>query len=138
MQFDSLLPNTWRVTNKNDAVTFVPRLLGYSHVGHKVSLGPGGEAEVEWQSSQGLGEGAAFTEVAASMVASTIAGDAAGVVEAAAVAGVSAQDVQMLIEQEVTAMNCLLDGSGLEEHLEPLYMENLKEAMVALAKRSRG
>ena len=29
LQFNQLVPNAWRVVNKNDAVTLVPRMLGY-------------------------------------------------------------------------------------------------------------
>ncbi len=32
LQFDRLVPNTWRVANTNDAVASVPRMLGYCHV----------------------------------------------------------------------------------------------------------
>lgn len=32
LQFDRLVPNTWRVANSNDAVASVPRMLGYCHV----------------------------------------------------------------------------------------------------------
>lgn len=32
LQFDRAVPNAWRVTNSNDAVTLVPRMLGYCHV----------------------------------------------------------------------------------------------------------
>ena len=46
LQFDRLVPNTWRVANSNDAVTLVPRMLGYCHVGHKAQLGTDGQLEL--------------------------------------------------------------------------------------------
>lgn len=38
-QFDALVPNAWRVANSNDAVTLVPRMMGYCHVGGWAGLG---------------------------------------------------------------------------------------------------
>ena len=224
LQFDRLVPNAWRVANCNDAVTLVPRLCGYCHVGHKAQLGAEGRVELtseqaaSWielpsglpagfgaplsphfpaarllpvagNSSQVLGEGTAAAEMAlaaavnlpklteqllaqealkgsgsgndgsanvvssgssmlqqnkssllsaAAAVAaaatafadavqqqqqqlqegqpgsssSSIAGSgaASSAVAAAGVAPTSAQDVQALLEEEVNAMNCLLDG----------------------------
>lgn len=46
VQFDALVPNTWRVANSNDAVALVPRMLGYCHVGHRALLGPDGQVEL--------------------------------------------------------------------------------------------
>ena len=46
LQFDRLVPGAWRVANSNDAVTLVPRLCGYCHVGHKAQLGAEGRVEL--------------------------------------------------------------------------------------------
>jgi hypothetical protein len=46
LQFDRLVPNTWRVANSKDAVALVPRMLGYCHVGHKAQLGADGQLDV--------------------------------------------------------------------------------------------
>ena len=66
LQFNRILPCTWRVTNQGDAVTLVPRLLGYCHVGHKVVLSNDsvGIYSVERDTADALVEGAAATEVA--------------------------------------------------------------------------
>lgn len=64
MQFNRLVPSCWRVTNRGDAVALVPRLLGYSHVGHRVLLTEEGKAVIELDSADGVAEGAAATEVA--------------------------------------------------------------------------
>ena len=46
LQFDRLVPNAWRVANSNDAVTLLPRLCGYCHVGHKAQLRAEGRVEL--------------------------------------------------------------------------------------------
>ena len=46
LQFDRLVPNAWRVANSNNAVTLVPRLCGYCHVGHKAQLRAEGRVEL--------------------------------------------------------------------------------------------
>jgi hypothetical protein len=58
------VPNTWRVANSNDAVTLVPRMLGYCHVGHKAALRGEGQLELTRElgallrvSVQGVGNG---------------------------------------------------------------------------------
>lgn len=232
-EFDRLVPNAWRVANSNDAVTLVPRMLGYCHVGHRAQLEADGGLQLLRNSSQAVGEGADMGEVAlaaavnlpmlteqllakqeelaaaAAAAGSQDGGDgsssdgsgtsnsssgsssgggsgsvsdmlqqnkpmlmsAAGAVAAAAtamagagqqappggsstgVAGGSAKpaaaaageavavgaavastfegvlDVQTLLEEEIRAMSCLLDGSAIDEHLEPLYLENIRLAI---------
>jgi hypothetical protein len=118
-EFNARVPNCWRVTNRADAVTQVPRLLGYCHVGHCVTLAPGGGALVEWHTSGSPGEGAEVGQLAMSTMAAALG--AAG----------AAAEVAELIKAEVAAMDALLDGSAVEEHLEPLYLANLSAAVGA-------
>lgn len=51
-QFDRLVPNAWRIVNSNDAVTLVPRMLGYCHIGHKAELRSEGQLELSRESAQ--------------------------------------------------------------------------------------
>ncbi|PRW20266.1 alpha beta-hydrolase isoform A [Chlorella sorokiniana] len=71
--------------------------------------------------------------------AAALAEEAGSAAAAAAAADVpSAKDVQALLEEEINAMNRLLDGSALNEHLEPLYLENLQRAIERLRQANGG
>ncbi|KAL4537133.1 hypothetical protein Ndes2526B_g04958 [Nannochloris sp. 'desiccata'] len=121
--FNKAVPNAWRVVNNNDAVALVPRLIGYAHVGHLVRLTPEGDVIVELHSATSTGEGADMAELAAAMVAAPWGKESKeGVID-------SAEDLSAVIKAEIEAMNNLLDGSGVAEHLEPLYLENLETAI---------
>ncbi|KAL6759740.1 Alpha/Beta hydrolase protein [Haematococcus lacustris] len=37
-RYNTLVPDSWRVTNSNDIIPSVPRLLGYAHVKHSVRI----------------------------------------------------------------------------------------------------
>jgi nuclear pore complex protein Nup85 len=119
--FNKVVPNTWRVINNNDAVTLVPRLLGYSHVGHSVKLTPEGDVIVELHSAQSTGEGADMAEIAAAVVSAPWSGKEAkeGVID-------SADDLSAVIKAEIEAMNNLLDGSGVAEHLVSIKVGNCR------------
>jgi hypothetical protein len=115
--FNKAVPNAWRVVNNNDAVALVPRLLGYAHVGHLVRLTPEGDVIVELHSAQSTGEGADMGEIAAAMVSAPWS--SSDDVKDGVVDGVvdSVEDVSEVIKAEIAAMNNLLDGSGVAEHL---------------------
>ncbi|KAI7836015.1 hypothetical protein COHA_010099 [Chlorella ohadii] len=71
--------------------------------------------------------------------AAELAAEAGAAAAAAGAADVpSAADVQALLEDEINAMNRLLDGSALSEHLEPLYLENLQRAIERLRQANGG
>lgn len=61
--YNEKVPDTWRIVNGNDAVTAVPRLLGYCHVGHAVYLRPDGSIDIEKDSSKAPFEGVAIPHV---------------------------------------------------------------------------
>lgn len=165
-EFDRLVPNAWRVANANDAVTLVPRMLGYCHIGHKAVLGADGLLELSRNSSSALGEGADMANVALAAAVNlpklaeqllakqgddsnnaALLSAAAAVASAASALAAARQqveddgevhtpeEVQAMLEEEIQAMQRLLDGSALNEHLEPLYLENLR---AAIAKLGRG
>ncbi|KAL4420729.1 hypothetical protein ABPG75_010385 [Micractinium tetrahymenae] len=165
-EFDRLVPNAWRVANANDAVTLVPRMLGYCHIGHKAVLGTEGVLELTRNSSRMLGEGADMANVALAAAVNlpklaeqlldkqgeegsnaALLSAAAAVASAASALAAARQqaeddgevhtpeEVQAMLEEEVEAMQRLLDGSALNEHLEPLYLENLRAAIAKLGAR---
>ncbi|MEW5315853.1 MAG: hypothetical protein WDW38_007255 [Sanguina aurantia] len=49
--FNEKVPDSWRVTNSNDIIPSIPRLMGYCHVKHSVSLGADGGLLVEEERS---------------------------------------------------------------------------------------
>jgi len=94
--------------------------LGYAHVGGKVSLAPEGIVEVEMESvTTGVGEGADVADLAAVVVTTALSPEDEQAKEKAGA----------VIASEMEAMHHLMDGSAMAEHLEPLYLENLKEAI---------
>lgn len=136
-KFNRLVPDCWRVVNNNDAVTLVPRLMGFAHVGGRVQLTPEGTVAIEKDSFQDVGEGASMANFAAAVVTSTLTAEGVldegkGRIDDAFPQG-PVDDlkggVSAVIEAEVKAMNTLLDGSAVEEHLEPLYLENFVAAV---------
>lgn len=130
--FNDLVPNCWRVVNNNDAVTSVPRLLGYSHVGHCVTITPDGNLSKVLHSIRELGEGTDVSDVAAAAIDAIMTKEdspdssasprknvlsklPSAKLQASALA--SAEDVNALMEAEIEAMKALMDGSAVEEHL---------------------
>jgi hypothetical protein len=56
--------NAWRITNYNDLVPTVPRLMGYSHVRHGVRLTAEGQLVFETEGlADVFGEGRSHAEV---------------------------------------------------------------------------
>lgn len=58
-----MVPNAWRIINGNDAVSTVPRLMGYAHVGHSVRVSLTGDIDIQKDTSDAFGEGVHATEV---------------------------------------------------------------------------
>jgi hypothetical protein len=125
-RFNQVLPNAWRVVNNGDLVTSVPRLMGYAHVGHKITISPDGVVEMEYDTSTQSGEGITSTELAAAMVAAALKTKVDG----------DGRDIEIrdLIEAEKEALARILDGSAVAEHLEDLYLANMGKAMQSYIK----
>jgi len=105
--------------------------LGYAHVGGKVSLAPEGIVEVEMESvTTGVGEGADVADLAAVVVTTVLSPEDEQAVEGGEGSAIDTKEkVAAVIASEMEAMNNLMDGSAMAEHLEPLYLANLKEAI---------
>ena len=71
--FDRLVPDAWRVINNNDAVCTVPRLMGYSHVGHAAKITPDGEVRLEHHTRASRFEGRALPDVLPAVGATAVA-----------------------------------------------------------------
>jgi hypothetical protein len=44
----------------------------------------------------------------------------------------------VILDQELEALAALLDGSAVQDHMEPVYLQNLSEAAVAALGAGRG
>lgn len=115
--FNSAVPDCWRVVNNNDAVAFVPRLMGYAHVGHSVTVTADGSYKKELNTVTARGEGAAVQDVAAAVVSALGAAalQAEKLEEDPALS--SSEALESLLRDEVDALVNLLDGSAVAEHL---------------------
>ncbi|KXZ45677.1 hypothetical protein GPECTOR_52g74 [Gonium pectorale] len=127
--FDRVVPDTWRVTNANDIIPSVPRLMGYCHVGHAVRLGADGQLRVGRSSAEStdvFGEGKAGVEVIQEIVSQ-----------------VSEQSrpwdevYSEIAEREKVLLDALVGGKGLEEHMETFYLASLQQAVQAAAEARR-
>ncbi|PSC72147.1 Phospholipase A(1) chloroplastic [Micractinium conductrix] len=82
-----------------------------------------------------VAEASASLDAAAAGISGSRGGE--GLAQAAMVAAVTPDTLEDWWQQEVEAWSMLLDGSALNEHMEPLYLENLKRCLQALAKEGR-
>ncbi|KAG2428849.1 hypothetical protein HYH02_014261 [Chlamydomonas schloesseri] len=131
--FDRLVPDTWRITNTNDIVPSVPRLMGYCHVGHAVRLGAdgrlvaAGRSTAEGVSTDVFGEGKAGVEVIQDIVSQ--------VQEQSRPWDEVYEEIK---EREMQLLNALVGGQGLEEHMETFYLASLQQAVQAAAQAQQG
>lgn len=122
-EFDRLVPDTWRITNANDIIPSVPRLMGYCHVGHAVRLGEGGRLRVGRSSAEStdvFGEGRSGVEVIQEIVSQVSEQSRPWDEVYAAIA-----------ERELALLDTLVGGQGLEEHMETFYLASLQQAVKA-------
>ncbi|GLC42478.1 hypothetical protein PLESTB_001102700 [Pleodorina starrii] len=125
-EFDRLVPDAWRVSNINDIIPSVPRLMGYCHVGHAVRLGAEGSLRIgrsTAESTDVFGEGKAGVEVVQEIV-NKISGEQARPWD---------EVYSEIAERELKLLDSLVGGQGLEEHLETFYLASLRQAVQAAA-----
>lgn len=114
--FNAAVPNCWRVVNNKDAVALVPRLVGYSHVGHSVTVTAEGNYQKVINTVTARGEGAAVQDVAAALV--SVAASALQAEKPEEDPTLSSSDaIESLLSAEVNALMNLIDGSAVAEHL---------------------
>ena len=107
-------------------------------------LGAGEAAEGGSGGGDGGGGKAALVSAAvavaaaATALAGTAAAGAPAADSAAGEAATSAADVQTMLEAEVLAMQRLLDGTAIDDHLEPLYLANLRAGYNSSLRAERG
>jgi predicted lipase len=118
-EFNGLVPTCYRFANEKDAVTFVPRMIGFSHVGTKAILFDGGD--VQFDDEKGVGENVTSEDLVKTLAARmlpSIASDGDGSV-----------DVEEILEAEIEALLGLLEGGAVQEHMEDAYFDRLRETL---------
>jgi len=169
--FDALVPECYRVANAKDAVTFVPRLIGFAHVGKRVTLEADGSARFDDQTAD-VGDGITSERLIKQMTAAKIeelkklAGDqltqniddavekllptlsdsdgGAGdqlkqniedavekLLPTLSDLDGDAVDIDQILEAEKEALLGLIEGEAVEEHMEDVYWERLKDRVLA-------
>ncbi|GIL50703.1 hypothetical protein Vafri_6817 [Volvox africanus] len=122
-EFDRLVPDAWRVTNSNDIIPSVPRLMGYCHVGHAVRLGADGDVKIgrsTAESQDAFGEGKSGVEVIGDIISKIS-------VQARPWDEVYSE----IADREMRLLDALVGGRGLEEHMETFYLASLQQAVAA-------
>ena len=139
--FDALVPECYRVANAKDAVTFVPRLIGFAHVGKRVTLDADGSARFDDQTAD-VGDGITSERLIKQMTAAKIeelkelAGDqlkqniedaVEKLLPTLSDSDGDAVDIDQILEAEKEALLGLIEGEAVEEHMEDVYWERLKD-----------
>ncbi|KAK2078711.1 hypothetical protein QBZ16_003551 [Prototheca wickerhamii] len=134
-RYNRLVPDSWRVVNNKDAVSSIPRLMGYCHVGHAVRLLGRGRVEVQRDSSLAQGEGVAMPDLLPALAGMLAV--SAPELKARALA-LTAAAAQRLWEDEVAAWRALLNRDAISEHFEEYYLEALKLCLAEHLKHDKG
>eukprot|EP00798_Chlamydomonas_sp_ICE-L_P010792 gene10791-16939_t len=113
-KFDSMIPDSWRIMNPKDIIPTVPRLMGYTHVKHTVTVQrDDGGRDV-------FGEGQGGMEVIADLVEKLQEdSDKRSLI------------YDKILAKELAIFETLKDGTAIEEHLETFYLETLRRCVVA-------
>ena len=143
--FNALVPDCYRFANAKDAVTFVPRLVGFSHVGKRVTLFEDGSARFDDQDAD-VGDGVTsedlikrltfakldeLTDLAGDKYKKNIE-DTVGKLLPMLTPGDDMDsgmdiDIDQILDAEKEALLGLIEGDGVEEHLEDIYWDRLKD-----------
>lgn len=136
--FNKLIPHCWRIVNENDAVCQVPRMIGYSHAGRKVLLRKDGAVEFAGVEDMDVGEDTNVAKVVKKLSLSTMMSLASQVKALGTLESLVEDDedvdIEGIIQSEVNAMQTLLDGSGIDEHMEETYLGTIESAIRATLK----
>lgn len=143
--FNELVPCCWRIVNENDAVCQVPRMIGYAHAGRKVMLRKDGTVEFAGVQDMDAGEDTNAAKVIRKLSLSTIMSLGAQVRALQSFESLADDDkdvdIDSIIQSELSAMQTLLDGSGIDEHMEETYLGTIELAIrntLRNLKKSRG
>lgn len=140
-EYNKMLPNSWRVANKNDVVTNIPQMaVGYRHVGNKAKLDVGGTITYKLQPAA-TGASTVEGEVDTDDVIEALDGGlkldaaevAADMAAASAVstdpsnpnAGQKATGLKFVWKQAGNKMGTIMDGRAINDHMEDVYLVNL-------------
>ncbi|KAJ9526404.1 hypothetical protein QJQ45_009880, partial [Haematococcus lacustris] len=121
-RYNTLVPDSWRVTNSNDIIPSVPRLLGYAHVKHSVRI-VNGELHIQADGTTDVfGEGRGGLDVL-----QELAGRAREQVTSK-----RWEDVYEEVKaREMAVFDSLVNGTALEEHMETFYLSALQKVVLS-------
>ncbi len=122
--FDELVPTCYRFANAKDAVASVPRLLGFTHVGSRVTLL---EDEVRVHDREDVQESLKSDELLRKLAAAKLkelTGDQSG-------SDSDLEEIDEVLEAEREALLALLEGDAVDEHMEDVYFMRLKNMLDA-------
>lgn len=140
--FNDLVPRCWRIVNEKDAVSQVPRMIGYAHGGRKVLLRKNGTVEFAGVEDMDVGEDTSIGQVIKKLSLSTIMSLASQVKALESFESLPSDDkdvdIDGIIQSEVNAMQTLLDGTGIDEHMEETYLDTIESAIRATLRNLKG
>lgn len=140
--YNLAVPNAWRLRNTNDLVAGIPLLLGYNHVGEEVTLEKDGtltfagleEDEVEGTSVRGMVS--EVVEDAVEGVQEDLKDGSLSVVQNMRGIINNCTDVMApYFTEQMKLISDLVDGSGLEDHGEDVYLSTLSGCIDRHAKK---
>ena len=113
--FDALVPTCYRFANAKDAIASVPRLIGFAHVGSRVTLL---EDEVRFDDREDLQESLTSDELLKKLAEAKLK----------ELAGDETVDsgLDEILEAEREALVALIEGDAVDEHMEDVYFKRLK------------
>lgn len=118
-----MVPNTWRIVNKNDVVTNVPQMvIGYRHVGHKVKLDTGGQVSFKLIKDYQKDEDGADNEQDEDDEVDEVVRQ----LEGSVTVGEDAE-IQGVFGKAGAKMGTLWSGSAIADHMEDKYLANMKD-----------
>lgn len=129
--YNAAVPKGWRLRNTNDLVAGIPFLMGYNHVGEEVILERDGTLKFCGREEDGV-EGASVLGMVSEMLDDAVDEVAEDVMDGSlsmgSVRGIirSATDVvDPMLDEQAKLLADLIDGSGLEDHSEDVYLDTM-------------
>jgi len=119
--------DSWRVFNKTDIVSSVPRMGNYKHIGNAVavSLENGLEVMGDHAIKDVLGEGSAVEDVVPMLLQRAMDSEE------------GIDDLKELVDQELEILSALSSGSGVMAHLEDFYLSVFEKIVQTIAEGVR-
>uniref|UniRef100_A0A061R3D8 Triglyceride lipase n=1 Tax=Tetraselmis sp. GSL018 TaxID=582737 RepID=A0A061R3D8_9CHLO len=120
--YNAAVRDSWRVFNKNDIVSSVPRMGNYKHVDNAVAASAEGTLEImgDHAIKDVLGEGTNVEDVVPELLKKGLDLE-------------SNEELKALIDQEMEILASLSSGKGIAEHLEDFYLSVFQKVIHAIS-----